>query len=273
MSSRLRLDRELVRRGLAASREEAQAAITEGRVTVGGAPAAKATRLVSPAEPVEVSPGGARFASRGGEKLEHALEAFDVAVAGRACIDLGASTGGFTDCLLQRDAAEVFSIDVGYGQLHPKLRADPRVHVAERTNLRALPADLAVQLHALRGEHPLVVADLSFISLRTVAADIVDLMGDAGEAVVLVKPQFEAGRQVVSRGKGVVRDPADHLAAILAAGEAFEDAGCLVQGVVRSPLRGPAGNVEFLLYLRRTGEAARWQDDAEREAAREADDG
>lgn len=273
MSGRLRLDRELVRRGLVASREEAQAAIADGRVTVGGAPAPKANRMVSPAEAIEVGPGGARFASRGGEKLDHALEVFGVDATGRRCIDLGASTGGFTDCLLQRGATEVFAVDVGYGQLHPKLRSDPRVHVHERTNMRDLPAELAEQLEDLAPHAPLVVADLSFISLRTVAVAIVELMGPSGTGVVLVKPQFEAGRQVVSRGKGVVRDPADHLAAILASGEAFEAAGAVVLGVTRSPLRGPAGNVEFLLLLGRDGPGPRWQDEAEREAAREADDG
>lgn len=273
MSGRLRLDRELVRRGLSASREEAQQAIADGRVTVGGAPAPKATRLVSPAEAVELAPGGARFASRGGEKLDHALEVFGVEVDGKVAVDLGASTGGFTDCLLQRGVREVYAIDVGYGQLHPRLRDDPRVHVHERTNLRELPTDLGETLLSLASEGPVVVADLSFISLRTVAEAIVELMGPLGLAVVLVKPQFEAGRQVVSRGRGVVRDPAEHLASILAVGESFERAGTGVLGVTRSPLRGPAGNVEFLLLLGRHASGHRWQDEARREAAREADDG
>ncbi|HMK96004.1 MAG TPA: TlyA family RNA methyltransferase, partial [Acidimicrobiales bacterium] len=191
-----------MKRGLAANRGEAAALVEAGRVLVGGAVAEKASRQVGPAEPLVVSVPGARFASRGGEKLDAALDRFAVDVNGKEALDAGASTGGFTDCLLQRGAVAVVAVDVGHGQLLPRLRADPRVKVLERANVRRLsPADLGGRRFAV------VVADLSFISLMTVASSLVSLAQPEAELVVLVKPQFEAGRAVVSKGKGVVRDP------------------------------------------------------------------
>ena len=186
---------------MAASRSHAQADIAAGRVTVGGAPAGKAARLVAPDEPILVLGPGPRFVGRGGEKLDAALTRFDVTVEGRRALDLGASTGGFTDCLLQHGASEVVAIDVGYGQLHERLRADPRVVVIERTNVRDLrPGDVGAPAE-------LVVADLSFISLRAVLPTVLELTAPAAELVLLVKPQFEAGRVEASRGRGVISDP------------------------------------------------------------------
>ncbi|RMH83824.1 MAG: TlyA family RNA methyltransferase, partial [Actinomyces sp.] len=199
---RRRLDAELVRRALAPSRARARELIEQGRVTVAGAPATKAARLVDPGEPLVVSGPPPRFVSRGGEKLDAALEAFGVAVAGRRAIDVGSSTGGFTDCLLQRGAAEVVAIDVGRHQLHERLRVDPRVRLHERTNVRHVEAD------AIGGPASVVVADASFISLVTIAPHLVALTAPDGDLVVLVKPQFEAGRAEADRGRGVIRDPA-----------------------------------------------------------------
>ncbi|MBV8386441.1 MAG: TlyA family RNA methyltransferase [Acidimicrobiia bacterium] len=242
---RRRLDTELVRRGLSPSRERARADIAAGRVTVAGAPAEKASRLVAPEEPLRLAGEPPRFVSRGGEKLAAALDQFDVEVAGRHALDAGASTGGFTDCLLQRGAAHVVAVDVGRGQLHQRLRVDPRVTVLERTNVRQLsPADLD------GAPFPLVVADLSFISLRTVAANLLDLSSPAADLVVLVKPQFEAGRAEASRGRGVIRDPEVWERAVEGVAAAFAAEGSDMIDTMRSPLTGADGNVEFLMHLR-----------------------
>jgi 23S rRNA (cytidine1920-2'-O)/16S rRNA (cytidine1409-2'-O)-methyltransferase len=213
---------------------------------VGGAPAEKASRLVAPEEPLRIAGDGPRFVSRGGEKLDAALEHFGVDVRGRAAVDLGASTGGFTDCLLQRGATRVVAVDVGRGQLHQRLRDDPRVTVLERTNVRHLTPD---RLEG--GRFPVVTADLSFISLRTVASNLVALAAPGGDVVVLVKPQFEAGRAEASRGRGVIRDPDvwDRVVADVAA--AFTGEGSDMIGTMRSPLTGADGNVEFLMHVRR----------------------
>jgi 23S rRNA (cytidine1920-2'-O)/16S rRNA (cytidine1409-2'-O)-methyltransferase len=242
---RRRLDAELVRRGLLPSRASARAAVEAGRVRVSGAPAATPTRLVDPAEPVEVLGPPPRFVSRGGEKLDAALDAFDVPVAGRRALDAGASTGGFTDCLLQRGAAEVVAVDVGYGVLSDRIRHDPRVRVQERVNVRHLaPADIGDPV-------PLVVADLSFISLRTVLPALLACAQPAADLVLLVKPQFEAGRQAVSRGRGVIRDAELWRRALVDVAAAALAGGATVRGAVPSPLTGAEGNVEFLLHLRR----------------------
>ena len=243
MSTRVRLDRELVRRGLAPSREAAGAAIRAGRVLVGGAIAAKASTLVSTADPVALAGPARRWASRGGDKLAPALERLRVPVAGRRCLDAGASTGGFTDVLLQAGAAEVVAVDVGYGQLDQRLRQDPRVRVLDRTNVRALDAEL------VGGPVELTVADLSFISLRLVLPVLASLTRDDGDLVLLVKPQFEAGREAVGRG-GVVRDPAARAAAVRGVAEAGAALGLGMAGVCPSPLPGPAGNLELFLHLR-----------------------
>jgi 23S rRNA (cytidine1920-2'-O)/16S rRNA (cytidine1409-2'-O)-methyltransferase len=203
-------------------------------------PATTALRLVS----------GPRFVSRGGEKLEHALEAFAAAglnVSGKICVDIGAATGGFTDCLLQRGAALVHAVDVGYGQLHPRLRADPRVVVRERVNARSLTAaDFAERIE-------LVVVDASFISLGKLLAAIAAMVPAGGELVALVKPQFEAGRIEVSRGRGVIRDERVREQAIATGREAVRAGGFEVVAETDSPIRGPKGNLERLLYARRNG--------------------
>lgn len=235
-----------MRRGLAESRQQAQAAIEAGSVIVGGAPALKASRLVAAAEPIELIAEAPPFVGRGGQKLDAALERFPVDVTGVRALDAGASTGGFTDCLLQRGAASVTAVDVGFGQLHERLRADPRVTVLERTNVRTLDLGDA-------GGEPfgLVVADLSFISLGTVAPKLVgELAAPGADAVVLIKPQFEAGRRDVSKGRGVIRDPAVWREALESAVRALGGVGAAMMDVMVSPLLGADGNVEFLAHLR-----------------------
>jgi 23S rRNA (cytidine1920-2'-O)/16S rRNA (cytidine1409-2'-O)-methyltransferase len=252
---RRRLDVELVRRGLASSRAEAQAAVEAGLVTVAGSPATKPASLVAADAPVEVLGPARRFVSRGGEKLRAALDRFGVDPRGLDCLDAGASTGGFTDCLLQAGAGRVVAIDVGYGQLAWEVRNDPRVTVMERTNVRTLePADLPFAPE-------LVVADLSFISLRAVLPALVRTASPDAEFVVLVKPQFEAGPGGVGSG-GVVRDPTVWRRVLDDVAEAFNSLEVGVLGVVASPLRGPAGNVEFLLHGRRGVDDARVDLDA-----------
>jgi 23S rRNA (cytidine1920-2'-O)/16S rRNA (cytidine1409-2'-O)-methyltransferase len=242
VATRVRLDRELVRRGLAPSREAATDAIRDGRVLVAGTVAAKPSTLVSAGDPVALAGPARRWASRGGGKLAPALERLRVEVAGRRCLDAGASTGGFTDVLLEAGAAEVVAVDVGYGQLDLRLRQDPRVVVLDRTNVRALDADQT------GGPVDLTVADLSFISLRLVLPVLAGLTQDGGDLVLLVKPQFEAGRDAVGRG-GVVRDPAARAAAVRAVADAGASLGLGVAGLCPSPLPGPAGNLELFLNL------------------------
>ena len=240
---RRRLDVELVRRGLAGSRAEAQEAVRAGHVTVRGAPATKSTTLVGADEALAVAAPARHFVSRGGEKLAAALEAFAIDPTGRDCLDAGASTGGFTDCLLQRGAGHVVAVDVGSGQLAWELRTDPRVTVLEKTNVREL--DPAV----LPFRPTLVVADLSFISLRLVVRPLIGVAAPLADLVLLIKPQFEAGRGHVGHG-GVVRDPGVWRLAIDEVAEVTRAAGAPGAGVIVSPLRGPAGNVEFLLHAR-----------------------
>ena len=250
MAARRRLDTELVRRGLVESRAEAQAAVDAGRVTVAGAPASKPARLVAPNEPVVLLGPPPRFVSRGGDKLDAALDHFAVDVAGRRALDAGASTGGFTDCLLQRGAAAVVAVDVGHGQLHPRIRADPRVTVRERLNVRTItPADIG-------GTVPLVVADLSFISLRTVMAALLGVCLPAADLVLLVKPQFEAGRAEVSRGRGVVRDDSVREQVRLDIDDVLRRSGATIMGWMESPLRGAEGNVELFVHARAPEAAA-----------------
>lgn len=243
LSARRRLDAELVRRGLAPSRTEAQRAIAEGRVTIDRAPAFKASTQVAATQALAVAGPPSRYVSRGGEKLAHGLDRFDVDPAARRCLDAGASTGGFTDALLQHGAHHVIAVDVGYGQLHARLRADDRVTLLERTNVRHLTPEL------LPDELPdLVVADLSFISLAKVLGALRRCATPDAEAVVLVKPQFEASRSEVRRG-GLVRDPAVWTAALLRVADTAVEVGWTGFGATASPLTGPAGNVEFLVHL------------------------
>ncbi|HEX6166729.1 MAG TPA: TlyA family RNA methyltransferase, partial [Acidimicrobiales bacterium] len=231
----------MVRRGLAPSRQQARAAVEEGRVTVGGAPALKPARLVAAHEAVEVGGAPPRFVSRAGDKLDAALDGFAIDVSGLRALDAGASTGGFTDCLLQRGAARVVAIDVGYGQLHERLRADLRVDVHERRNVRDLAAG------DLGAPFPLVVADLSFISLRTVLPNLVAVAAPGADLVLLVKPQFEAGRREASQGRGVIRDPAVWRRVLGEVVDAVRALGGAIMGVMVSPITGAEGNVEFLL--------------------------
>jgi 23S rRNA (cytidine1920-2'-O)/16S rRNA (cytidine1409-2'-O)-methyltransferase len=233
-----------VRRGLASNRQQARVAIESGRVLVAGAPADKSARLVSPAEAVVLQGPPPRYVSRGGAKLEAALERFAVDVAERRALDAGASTGGFTDCLLQRGAASVVAVDVGHGQLDARLRNDPRVTVLERTHVRNLDEETVPG-----GPVDVVTADLSFISLTAVAPVLVGpVVVSGGDVVVLVKPQFEAGRAQVSRGRGVVRDPETWRQAIATVASALGAAGAAIMGAMASPVTGTAGNTEFLLH-------------------------
>jgi len=243
---RRRLDAELVRRGLVTSRRVAVEVIAAGNVTVGGAPAASAARMVDGGEPIVVTGPPPRFVSRGGEKLDAALERFAVPVSGRRCLDAGASTGGFTDCLLQRGAAEVVAVDVGRGQLAWTLREDPRVRVLERTNLRHL------ELAEIGEPAELATADLSFISLVLVAPALVRLTAATADLVILVKPQFEAGRARVGRG-GIVRDPLVHRDVLEQVVHGLGEAGVETVAVMESPLRGADGNREFLAHGRKPG--------------------
>jgi 23S rRNA (cytidine1920-2'-O)/16S rRNA (cytidine1409-2'-O)-methyltransferase len=243
--TRRRLDAELVRRGLATSRAEAQEAVRAGLVLVGGTPATKAATLVADDEPVALSGPTRRFVSRGGEKLQAALERFDIDPAGRDCLDAGASTGGFTDCLLRAGARRVISVDVGYGQLAWELRTDDRVTVMERTNVRELTSG------ALAFAPEIVVADLSFIALHLVVDALARVSKMDATFVVLVKPQFEAGPDDVGRG-GVVRDPAVWRRVLVDAERSFRTAEVAPQALMVSPVRGPAGNVEFLMSARRS---------------------
>lgn len=236
-----RLDQVLVARQLADSRSRAKALILAGDVLVNGQKATRAGHPVRAKDEVALR-AVPRFVSRGGEKLDHALEAFQIQVTGRVAADLGASTGGFTDCLLQRGAAKIYAIDVGYGQIHERLRTDDRVIVMERVNAR--------HLESLQEPVDLVVIDVSFISLGLMFPVVARILVDDGICVPLIKPQFEAGRNEVGKG-GVVRDPEIHRQVLVKILQSAAKNGFVTMGLVASPLRGPAGNVEFLAEFRR----------------------
>jgi 23S rRNA (cytidine1920-2'-O)/16S rRNA (cytidine1409-2'-O)-methyltransferase len=246
MASRTRLDAELVRRRLARSREQAAELIAAGRVAVAGSPAVKAATQVAQDAAITVADAGAAgYVSRGGRKLEGALSAFaGLAVAGRRCLDAGASTGGFTDVLLRAGAGHVVAVDVGYGQLAWALRGDSRVTVLERVNVRYLTPQQVAPPPGL------VTADLSFISLNLVLPALARAAAPDADFVLLVKPQFEAGKGRVGAG-GVVRDPAQRAAAVASVAAAALEIGLGVAGIAASPLPGPSGNVEYFLWLRR----------------------
>jgi 23S rRNA (cytidine1920-2'-O)/16S rRNA (cytidine1409-2'-O)-methyltransferase len=243
---KVRLDQALVDRGLCPSRERAKRAILAGQVRAAGQVVSKPGALLQPDVPLTLA-APERYVSRGGYKLEHGLRHFAIQVAGVTAIDLGASTGGFTDCLLQHGAARVYAVDVGRGQLMWKLRHDARVTVMEQTNARFLtrrnfPPDFAGA--------GLIVADCSFISLQKILPPAVALLGECGRILALVKPQFEAGKAEAGRGKGVIRDPVIH-ARVLNELKTFasDTAGLCWTGETASPLLGPAGNKEFLVLL------------------------
>ena len=243
MADKMRLDLLLVERGLAETRQRAQAVIMSGQVYVREQKVDKAGAQVEADAPVEVRGQGLRYVSRGGLKLEKAMETFSgLALDGAVCADIGASTGGFTDCMLQNGAAKVYAVDVGYGQLAWSLRQDPRVVCLERTNARYLTREQVPD--------PLDFAsvDVSFISLRLILPALRALLKPEGQAVCLVKPQFEAGREKVGK-KGVVRDPRVHLEVVERFLADAGDAGFSVKGMTFSPIKGPEGNIEYLAHL------------------------
>ncbi len=262
MALRRRLDAELVRRELAPSRTVAQQLIEADRVFVNGAVAAKSARQVSPGDAVVIDGPPAKFVGRGADKLEHALDTFDVDVSGAVLLDAGASTGGFTDSVLQRGARTVVAVDVGHGQLHERLRSDARVINLERQNVRSLTAELLGTHLDPTGEIGVevrvdgVVGDLSFISLRLVIAALVAVCKPGGFMILLVKPQFEAGRAEVSKGRGVITDPAIHERVRSEIDDAMTEHGCKVVGWTTSPITGADGNVEFLVHVVTPEEAA-----------------
>jgi 23S rRNA (cytidine1920-2'-O)/16S rRNA (cytidine1409-2'-O)-methyltransferase len=234
----------MVRRALVTSRTEATRMIDANRVLVNGAVADKASRLVDPGDALLVTGEPPPYVSRGGLKLAAALQAFDLCVQGVDALDAGASTGGFTDCLLQRGARSVVALDVGHGQLHPKIRDDPRVHVIERFNVRDLTHDRLPTVPSV------VVADLSFISLTKVIPVLAHIVVPGGDLVLLVKPQFEAGRREVARGHGVIADPLVHQRVRSEVDVALVESRCTVVGWCDSPLTGADGNREFLVHSR-----------------------
>jgi len=264
---RLRLDAELVRRGIARSREHASELIAAGRVSVNKAMATKpATAVTTDADlVVRDDPSTPEYASRGGHKLAGALEVFrplGLEVTGRRCLDAGASTGGFTDVLLRGGAREVVAVDVGYGQLAWSLRNDPRVRVHDRTNIREIDTGF------IGGPVDLVVGDLSFISLELVLDALIGVAAPAGDLAIMVKPQFEVGKSLLGKG-GVVRDLGHRADAVTAIAEAGARRGWGARSVTTSPLPGPSGNVEFFLWLR-AGDPAIGRDAVEAEVARSA---
>ena len=239
--ARLRLDAWLVKQGIASDAAHAKTLIDQGLILVNGSIALTDNRMIASSDSVLLSTP-ARFVSRGGEKLEAALLAFGIDLRDKRVLDVGASTGGFTDCVLQRGAGEVTSLDVGKSQLHDRLVRDPRVKVLDTTNARSMTV-------ALVGDFDVVVADLSFISLRQVATALCDVLRPHGDMILLVKPQFEAEKSEVDKGAGVIRDVEIHQRTILQVTQAFESLGLKQSGLIESPLRGADGNTEFLLHL------------------------
>ena len=232
-----------------ATRPQAVARIEQGQVLVSGSVADKASRMVAPAEPIELVGPPPRFVSRGGEKLDAALTRFGIDVTGRRALDAGASTGGFTDCLLQAGANVVVAVDVGRGQLHPSIRHDPRVEVHEQLDIRDVTLDTVEGLPV-----DLMTADLSFISVTRAVPTMTGVVVAAGSPlVILVKPQFEAGRAEASRGKGIIRDPDIHRRTLLEVCRTLTSEGADIMGVMPSPITGSAGNLEFLVHARSPG--------------------
>ena len=243
---KIRIDQLLLERALAGSRERAQAMIFAGQVLVNGRKIDKAGVLVPGDADIRILGETLRFVSRGGLKLAHALSEFHIAVEGKTAIDIGASTGGFTDCLLQQGCRKVYAVDVGYGQLAWKLRQDPRVVVIERTNIRDMDPSLIPEMIDL------AVLDVSFISLEKVVPSILRFLRPVSDIVALIKPQFEVGKEQVGKG-GIVRDKAARTAAVDKIAEFVRGLGFDVRGISSSPITGQDGNVEFLLYASRKG--------------------
>lgn len=249
MNEKMRLDLLLVERGLEETRQRAQAVIMSGVVYVDGRKADKPGMAVPAGAVVEIRGDKLPYVSRGGLKLEKAMKAFPIRLEGAVCADVGASTGGFTDCMLQNGAAKVYAVDVGRGQLAWKLRNDPRVVCLERTNARYLSREQVPEALAFAS------VDVSFISLKLILPPLAALLEEGGQVVSLVKPQFEAGREKVGK-KGVVRDPAVHLEVLERYMTHAEEAGLTVLGLTYSPIRGPEGNIEYLGFLQKGGRAA-----------------
>ena len=245
MGKRERLDKLLIARELVTSREEGRGKIMAGEVLVDDRPVTKAGTLVDANAAIRFRSTALPYASRGGMKLEKALREFKFHVSGKTAIDVGASTGGFTDCLLTHGAARVFAVDVGYGQLAWKLRNDPRVVVFEKTNIRYL------NLSSLPSAADLATIDVSFISLKLVLSQVKTLLTSGGEIIALIKPQFEVGKGKVGKG-GVVRSHAEHMRVIGEIKDAAVGLGFVVRGITDSPLLGPKGNKEFLIHLGRS---------------------
>jgi 23S rRNA (cytidine1920-2'-O)/16S rRNA (cytidine1409-2'-O)-methyltransferase len=250
MASKSRIDVLMVERGLTTSRAQAQRLIMAGQVRLDGQRVHKPSDMAESNATIEID-ALPRFVSRGGEKLEAALQAFKVIANGRVCADVGASTGGFTDCLLQSGAKMVYAIDVGKGQLHWRLRQDARVKLLEETNARYL-AQLPEQID-------LVVIDVSFISLALILPSAIGWLKPEGIIIALIKPQFEAGKSQVGKG-GVVRDPEVHRGVLLSVFEKAERMGLYPGGLIQSPLKGPKGNIEFLTLFRRVSTGLQWDD-------------
>jgi len=242
-----RLDVALVNRGLVESREKGRALIMAGSVYVNGQKAFKAGESIKDGMNIEIRGAKLKYVSRGGLKLEKSLEVFPINLTDKVCADIGASTGGFTDCMLQNGAKKVYAVDVGYGQLAWKLRSDERVVNMERTNVRYLDFDL------IQDKIEFVSIDVSFISLKLVLPVVYELLADGGELVALIKPQFEAGREEVGK-KGVVRDASVHRSVIENITSFAYETGFCVKGLDFSPIKGPEGNIEYLMYVSKNGE-------------------
>ena len=242
MGKRERLDKLLIERGLVASREEGRGRILAGDVLVNDQPLTKAGTLVDEQAAIRIKSKGVSYASRGGSKLEAALQSFGIDPRGKTVLDVGASTGGFTDCLLAHGARQIFAVDVGYGQLDWRLRNDPRVVVLEKTNIRYL------ELKSLPRPADLATIDVSFISLKLVIPRVKTLLLPNNQIIALIKPQFEVGKGKVGKG-GVVRSHEEHERVIEEIGSAAIKLGYGVRGVIESPLLGPAGNKEFFIHL------------------------
>ncbi len=247
MSDKKRLDIVLFERGFAESREKAKALIMSGIVYVNDQKEIKAGRDIKPLDVIEVRGSTLKYVSRGGLKLEKAMQSFPITLDGSICMDIGASTGGFTDCMLQNGAVKVYSIDVGYGQLAWKLRSDERVVNLERTNFRYVTREQVPDCIDFAS------VDVSFISLKLILPVMYELLKDGGEAVCLIKPQFEAGRENVGK-KGVVRDPAVHESVIRTVTEFAVEQKFQVLGLEHSPVKGPEGNIEYLMHIKKCNE-------------------
>jgi len=239
-----RLDTALVKRGLAQSRERAKALIMEGKVIVDGRPVMKAGAQVNEEADITVKGSGTPYVSRGGLKLMAAIERFGISLEGKAAMDIGASTGGFTDCMLKEGARKVYAVDVGYGQFHWALRNDPRVVLIERTNIRYL------QRERIPDEMDIITVDASFISLKLVLPKAMEFLGAGGGIIALIKPQFEVGPKDVGKG-GIVRDEAPRLRAVEEIKGFSEGIGLQTIGLMESPVAGHKGNIEYFIYLRR----------------------